>query len=112
MGAGTISRRVFGRSRKPPAGMDKRPVSPSNRFSCDSPDAVHKPATFIVSVVGQSSSVVEQRTHKPLVGGSIPPSGTNRRWWPRAFRHWRIPLILKSWHTIDGTDDQERAYSL
>ena len=25
----------------------------------------------------QSSSGVEQRTHKPLVGGSIPPSGTN-----------------------------------
>src|SRR6266542_1377625 len=27
--------------------------------------------------VGQSSSAVEQRTHKPLVGGSIPSSGTN-----------------------------------
>ena len=25
----------------------------------------------------QSSSGVEQRTHKPLVGGSIPSSGTN-----------------------------------
>lgn len=79
MGARTASRRIFDKSRKPPAGIDKRPVSSSNRFSCDSPDAVHKAATFIVSVVGQSSSVVEQRTHKPLVGGSIPPSGTNRR---------------------------------
>ena len=26
--------------------------------------------------IRQSSSAVEQRTHKPLVGGSIPPSGT------------------------------------
>gem|GEM_PF-5681070 len=28
------------------------------------------------SLIRQSSSVVEQRTHKPLVAGSIPASGT------------------------------------
>src|SRR5882762_9686439 len=28
---------------------------------------------------GQCSSGVEQRTHKPLVGGSIPPTGTTRK---------------------------------
>src|SRR6266581_3307754 len=32
---------------------------------------------FTTSSLCQSSSVVEQRTHKPLVGGSNPSSGTS-----------------------------------
>ena len=39
----------------------------------DRPSVVHE--TF--PPAGQSSSGVEQRTHKPLVGGSNPSSGTN-----------------------------------
>src|SRR5271154_1973386 len=36
---------------------------------------MHKMLVF--TIVCQRSSGVEQRTHKPLVGGSIPPAGTS-----------------------------------
>ena len=51
------------------------PVGPANWkiIPFDRASVVHE--TF--PPAGQSSSGVEQRTHKPLVGGSNPSSGTN-----------------------------------
>ena len=56
---------VFHRDRVRPASWKIIPF--------DRPSVVHE--TF--PAAGQSSSVVEQRTHKPLVGGSNPSSGTS-----------------------------------
>ncbi len=41
-------------------------------------DTGHAPVEFYALPGSQSSSAVEQGTHKPLVGGSIPSSGTIR----------------------------------
>ena len=61
-------------------------------------------------MVCQRSSGVEQRTHKPLVGGSIPPAGTSLRFElrpgrPAKFRRselisdlangWKFATLLK-----------------
>src|SRR6185436_5953405 len=65
--------------------------------------------------VRQSSSAVEQRTHKPLVGGSIPSSGTNtqtindsRLWhtnfpiFPTLPTPWNRTSTRPRWKSITG----------